>query len=64
VAPIISKEHGVFTFKGQAVQEQPTWEFFLDCLTHENEGNTFLKNIRNHTPNNAMPHICEDLNPE
>jgi hypothetical protein len=58
VVPYVSKEHGVFTFKGQAVQEQqPTWEFFLGCLTLEDEDNTFLQNIRNYTSNKAMSHM-------
>jgi hypothetical protein len=29
VVPDVSKEHSVFPFKVQAVQEQPTWKFFF-----------------------------------
>jgi len=28
VVPDVSKEHSVFPFRVQAVQEQPTWKFF------------------------------------
>jgi hypothetical protein len=29
VVPDVSKEHSVFSFRVQEVQEQPTWKFFF-----------------------------------
>jgi len=37
--------------------------FFVGCLTLQDKGITFLRNVRNHLTSDAASHILQDLNP-